>query len=60
MRKKVKRIDYADRKRIEALMQSGEKVVNIAAAIGVHRATLYKELQRGGEPYKAEVAQKTL
>ena len=32
----------------------------MAMAIGVHSATMYRELARGGEPYKAEVAQHSI
>lgn len=53
-------MDFADRKRIEAMKNSGVKVTEIAQAVGVHRATIYHELKRGGEPYRAEVAQRTL
>ena len=60
MRKERKRLDFADRKRIEAMKNSGVKVTEIAQAVGVHRATIYHELKRGGEPYRAEVAQRTL
>ena len=39
---------------------AGVKVSAIADEVGVHRATIYNELKRGGEPYRAEVAQKAL
>ena len=42
------------------LKKSGAKVTEIAQAVGVHRATIYNELKRGGEPYRAEIAQKAL
>lgn len=48
MRKERKRLDFADRKRIEAMKNSGVKVTEIAQAVGVHRATIYHELKRGG------------
>lgn len=60
MRKERKRLDFADRKRIEAMKNSGVKVTEIAQAVGVHRATIYNELKRGGEPYRAEIAQRAL
>lgn len=60
MRKAVKRLTFADRQQIETMTKAGAKVVKIAEAVGVHRATIYKELERGGTPYRAEVAQKTL
>lgn len=47
MRKERKRLDFADRKRIEAMKNSGVKVTEIAQAVGVHRATIYHELKRG-------------
>lgn len=54
----VKRLTYEDRKVIEMMAGQGARVVSIADRIGVHRATIYKELKRGGEPYSAEVAQR--
>ena len=60
MRKGNKRINYTDRKKIEAMVRTGAKVIEIAEAVGVHRATIYNELKRGGEPYQAEAAQKTI
>lgn len=60
MRKGAKRLNYADRQRIESMKKSGAKVSAIADEVGVHRATIYNELKRGGEPYRAEVAQKAL
>ncbi len=60
MRKGDKRLKYEDRKKIEEMKNNGVKVVVIADTIGVHRATIYNELKRGGVPYKAEVAQRTI
>ena len=60
MRKGNKRLTFTDRQRIEKMQQTGARVVDIAQAVGVHRATIYNELKRGGEPYKAEVAQRTV
>lgn len=60
MRKGDKRLKYEDRKEIEKMMNDGVRVVVIAEKIGVHRATIYNELKRGGTPYRAEVAQKTI
>ena len=57
-RKAYKRIGFEDRKKIEALNAQGKTVD--AMAIGVHSATMYRELARGGEPYKAEVAQHSI
>ena len=47
-------------KKIEALNAQGKTVDEMAMAIGVHSATMYRELARGGEPYKAEVAQHSI
>jgi len=60
MRKGAKRLNFTDRQKIESMMKSGAKVVEIAQAVGVHRATIYNELKRGGEPYQAEAAQRAL
>jgi IS30 family transposase len=60
MKKGGKRLNFQDRQRIESMMQAGERVVAIAEAVGVHRATIYQELKRGGTPYRADVAQRTL
>lgn len=60
MRKGDKRLKYEDRKEIEKMKNDGARVVVIAEKIGVHRATIYNELKRGGTPYRAEVAQKTI
>ena len=60
MRKGAKRLNYADRQRSESMKKSGAKVTEIAQAVGVHRATIYNELKRGGEPYRAEIAQRAL
>ena len=60
MRKGDKRLKYEDRKEIEKMKNDGVRVVDIAEKIGVHRATIYNELKRGGTPYRAEVAQKTI
>lgn len=59
-RKAYKRIGFEDRKKIEALNAQGKTVDEMAMAIGVHSATMYRELARGGEPYKAEVAQHSI
>lgn len=60
MRKGDKRLKYEDRKEIEKMKNDGVRVVVIAEKIGVHRAAIYNELKRGGTPYRAEVAQKTI
>lgn len=58
MRKGNRRLNYEDRRKIEWMSAKGVRVVEIADAIGVHRATIYNELKRGGTPYKADEAQK--
>lgn len=60
MRKGNRRLNYEDRKRIEKMKEQGVRVIVIADTIGVHRATIYNELKRGGTPYRAEVAQRTV
>lgn len=60
MRKGDRRLNYEDRQKIEKMVRQGEKVVVIADIIGCHRATVYNELRRGGRPYRAEVAQRTV
>lgn len=59
-RKAYKRISFEDRKKIEVLNAQGKTVDEMAMAIGVHSATMYRELTRGGEPYRAEVAQHSI
>ena len=60
MRKGNKRIVYEDRKKIEEMERAGKKVAEIAEIIGVHRATNYNALRRGGTPYSADAAQRTV
>ena len=60
VKKGNKRIVYQDRQKIEEMEKTGAKVAEIAEAIGVHRATIYNELRRGGTPYSADVAQRTV
>ena len=60
MRKGNRRLNYEDRKKIEKLTEQGTRVIVSADTIGVHRATIYNELKRGGTPYRAEVAQRTV
>lgn len=60
MKKGNRRLNYEDRKRIEIMKLKGIRVIEIADSIGVHRATIYNELKRGGTPYKADLAQKTV
>ncbi len=62
-------LTFEDRKRLETLYKQGEKLSIIANSLGVHLATIYRELIRGdtGETdengrneYSAELAQKTI
>lgn len=59
MAKSYKRMSYADRVKIKQMIESGIKAINIAEAIGVHRATMYREIERGGgkDAYDPDVAQ---
>lgn len=59
-RKPYKRLTFEDRKKIESLDREGKTVDEMALAIGVHTATVYRELTRGGMPYRAEVAQHSI
>lgn len=59
-RKAYKRLKFEDRKHIEQLLEAGKTVDEMACIIGVHTSTMYRELERGGIPYKAEVAQKSI
>lgn len=40
-------LTLADREKLEALHLEGQRAQDIADALGVHVATIYKELQRG-------------
>ena len=60
MRKGNRRLNYEDRQKIEKMAERGERVIVIADTIGFHRATIYNELKRGGTPYRADVAQRTV
>ncbi len=59
-----KRLHYEDRKQIEALAKTGANVSEIAAKVGIHRDTLYKELKRSGTEtlaeYSADAGQRAL
>ena len=59
-RKQYKKLRYEDRQRIEKLYSEGKTVDEMALMIGVHSSTMYRELERGGEPYRADVAQKQI
>lgn len=66
MARKYKRLSYEDRKTIEEMCWNGKKADEIAAAMDVHRATIYHELQRGGagggnrQQYSADMAQRAI
>lgn len=63
MARRYKRLRYEDRRTIEKMLKAGDSVVMIAGALGVHRDTIYKELNRSGtdqHTYTADVAQATL
>jgi len=60
---------FDDRKKLEELYAKGEELAALANSLGVHLATIYRELARGytGEldangrsGYSADIAQKTV
>lgn len=62
-------LDYEDRKNLEALYAAGKSLADIANTLGVHLATIYRELARGNtgkldengrNKYSAELAQKNI
>lgn len=62
-------LTFDDRKRLEKLYGSGERIVVIASCLGVSFATVYRELKRGytgsnddnmRPSYSAEVAELSL
>ena len=62
-------IDYQARIKLEILYNNGESLPTIAKSLGVHLATIYRELARGStgemdkngrEGYKASIAQHTV
>lgn len=68
-KKKYKLLSYDDRKQLELMYLNKESPLNIADKIGVHIATVYKELERGNTgnldknlryEYSADVAQRTI
>lgn len=59
-RKPYKRLKFEDRKKIEQLAAAGKTVDEMALIIGVHSTTMYRELEKGGNPYRAEIAQKNI
>ena len=40
-------LSYEQRLRIKELLDKGTKKVNIARALGIHNATIYREIDRG-------------
>ena len=63
MARKYKRLRYEDRRTIEKMLKVGDSIAEIAAAVGTHRDTIYKELNRSGtdrHTYTADAAQATL
>ncbi len=47
MEKKYNQLTKSDRIKIETLLNAGHKVTEVAAFIGVHRSTIYREIKRG-------------
>lgn len=43
-----KRMSYEDRVKIKEMLQAGNSAIRIAREIGVHKSTIYRELERGG------------
>lgn len=64
MARNYKRLVYKDRQEIERMCNDGKSPKEIAAAIGIHIATIYRELERGtvaGEnKYSADIAQRAI
>lgn len=60
MRKPYKKLTYKDRQQIEAMLNAGATPKELARETGVCIATIYRELKKGGETYKADVAQKAI
>ena len=44
--------------KVDERRKGGVPLQDVYKRQGVHRATIYNELKRGGEPYRAEIAQK--
>ena len=49
-------LNFSDRKKIQRMLKDGRKVTDIAAALDVTPATIYRDIQRRGHPYIAEIA----
>lgn len=60
MARKYKRLTFKDRQMIEAYLKEGFSFNEVASKIGICIATMYREAQRGGEPYSAINAQKKI
>ncbi len=58
--KRFKKLKYVDRVKIEELLKQDYSKDEIADQLHVHRATIYREIARTGEPYNAEEAQRKL
>lgn len=65
----MRHLSYDDRKKLEKLYRSGKEISEIAGALKVHEATIYRELKRGSTElldcngrigYSAEQGQLTL
>ncbi len=63
-KRKYKRLHFEDRELMERMLKEGSSVAEIAGKIGVHRDTIYRELQRSGAglngEYTAEAGQRAL
>ncbi len=61
---RYKRLTFRDRQRIEKMCRDGAKPKEIAEIIGIHVATVYREIDRGTEggerEYSAEIAQRAI
>lgn len=61
--RKYRRLGYEDRRIIERMCKEKKSVATIAAELGVHRDTIYKEFARAGtskNEYSAEMAQRAI
>lgn len=54
------KLTFKKRQMLEKMHKSGIGVTAIAKALEVSRETIYRELERGGTPYRAINAQKSL
>lgn len=58
MARKYKRLNYEDRKAIEAMCKQGKRAEEIAEAMDVHRATIYHELKGWRRKWKPKAVQR--